>query len=178
MISSFKNIFFDRDGIVNEIIFRDGGAFSPLRLEEFKIRQEFVCFYRSIQRRGLDLFIVSNQPDIARGKLSEITLHAMTAVVESAFNFKEVLYCIHDDPDNCDCRKPKPGMIETMISRYNLKKEECLIVGDGWKDIAAGKNAGIKTAFLETRYNANTVVDSDFKIEKLEDLNAGQILGG
>ncbi|HUI28816.1 MAG TPA: HAD-IIIA family hydrolase [Candidatus Acidoferrales bacterium] len=173
-----KNIFFDRDGIVNETILRDGGAFSPLQLNEFKVKREFVDFFRSIEKKKLNLFIVSNQPDIARGKLSESTLRSMTAVLESMFTFKEILYCRHDDQDDCNCRKPKPGMIETLISKYCLKREECLIVGDSWKDVAAGKSAGIKTVFLVTSYNEKTVTDFDFEVESLEDMNTKQILGG
>ncbi len=173
-----RSIFFDRDGVVNEVVFRDGGAFSPLRFEEFRIRKEFVDFYDTISKRDLNLFVVSNQPDIARKRMSEADLESMTSAMEKLFRFKEILYCRHDDADNCDCRKPKPGLINTLVSKYSLKREECLIVGDSWKDMAAGQNAGIKTVFLEGGYNTGKVTDFDFKIMKLQELNSMQILGG
>lgn len=163
---------------MNEVVFRDGGAFSPLRLEEFRIRKEFIDFYSTISERGSNLFIVSNQPDIARKRMSEADLQAMTSVMERSFRFKEILYCRHDVADNCDCRKPQPGMINTLISKYSLWREECLIVGDSWKDVAAGRNAGIKTVFLEGDYNKGTSTDFDFRITKIQEINSKQILGG
>lgn len=173
-----RSIFFDRDGVVNEVVLRDGGAFSPLRFEEFKIRKEFIDFYDTISNRDLNLFIVSNQPDIARKRMSEADLRAMTSALERLFRFNEILYCRHDDADNCGCRKPKPGLINALISKYFLNKEECLIVGDSWKDMAAGRNAGIRTVFLESDYNKQKVTDSDFRIKKLRELDSVQILGG
>lgn len=173
-----KNIFLDRDGVVNEVVFRDGGAFSPLRLEEFRLRKEFIDFYSTISERELNLFIVSNQPDIARKRMSEADLQAMTSVMGQFFRFKEILYCRHDDADNCDCRKPRPGMINALISKYSISREDCLIVGDSWKDVAAGRNAGIKTVFLEGDYNKGTARDFDFRITKIQEINSKQILGG
>jgi phosphoglycolate phosphatase-like HAD superfamily hydrolase len=69
-------------------------------------------------------------------------------------------------------------MINTLISKYSLWREECLIVGDSWKDVAAGRNAGIKTVFLEGYYNKGTSTDFDFRITKIQEINSKQIFGG
>ena len=173
-----RNLFFDRDGIVNKLVSRDGGMYSPMTPDDFIIRDEFVRFYMTIHKKGFRLFVISNQPEIARGRLSVITLREMTDTMLRQFEFDEVTYCTHDDSDNCDCRKPKPGMIQKLISKYGLVRDECLIVGDSWKDMEAGRAAGIRTAFLESSYNKDSTVKCDFRIGKLEDLNKKEILGG
>ena len=165
-----KNIFFDRDGIINEVVRRDGIISSPRNINEFSLRKEFQQVYNKLKERNLNLFVISNQPDIARKLLTEEVLQEMTDEIKSRFLFKEILYCRHDNSDNCNCRKPKPGLIIDLIKKYNLKKEECILIGDSCKDIQAGKNAGIKTMLLITDYNIETDCEPDYKLSKLEEL--------
>ncbi len=63
------------------------------------------------------------------------------------------LVCYHDDADQCDCRKPKPGLICRAAHKYGLDLSRSWIVGDRWKDVAAGHAAGLKTIFVDYRYN-------------------------
>ena len=162
-----KNIFLDRDGIINEVVLRNSKAESPRTLSEFNIRQEFVDFYNKTADGNYNLFVVSNQPDIARNKMDIKELEMMTGQLKSSFNFKEISYCTHDDSDNCDCRKPKPGMIISILNKFKLEKQASVIVGDSSKDIAAGKNAGIKTILLQTGYNRGYSIKADYFINSL-----------
>lgn len=165
-----NNLFLDRDGIINEIIYRDSKVESPRSLAEFKIRTDFVKFYNSIVNNDLKLFVISNQPDISRRKMDIQELELMTADLRKKFNFKEISYCMHDDGDNCSCRKPKPGMIQSILLKYNLDKEESLLIGDSIKDINAGKNAGIKTVLLLTDYNKDKQIEADYHINNLHEI--------
>ena len=97
-------------------------------------------------------------------------LEKMTDKLNNSFNFEEISYCTHDDPDNCDCRKPKPGMITNLLNKYNLKKDESIIIGDSVKDVGAGKKAGIKTVILQTDYNTDKNINSDFKVRSLTEI--------
>ena len=165
-----KNIFLDRDGIINDVVLRDSKVESPRTVSEFKIRPEFINFYKEIDTGGFNLFVISNQPDIARNKMDIKELEIMTEQLNSNFSFKEISYCIHDDSDNCNCRKPKPGMIINLLDKYNLQKEESILVGDSSKDISAGKNAGIKTVVLQTDYNRDSDINSDFEVGSLTEI--------
>ena len=80
-------------------------------------------------------------------------------------DFEEIFVCMHDDDDNCKCRKPKPGMILDAISKYNLFHEECIMIGDSVKDLKAANAAGIDAFLLDTNYNKN--VDYSYKIQSL-----------
>ena len=55
----------------------------------------------------------------------------------------DIFMCIHDDVDNCKCRKPNPGMIFDAKSKWNIDLQKSFLIGDRWKDIQAGKNAGM-----------------------------------
>lgn len=165
-----RNLFFDRDGIINEVIFRDSRVESPRTFSEFKIRQEFIEFYNKIIKTGFNSFIISNQPDVQRNKMDIKELEMMTDQLNYSFNFKEISYCLHDDSDNCNCRKPKPGMITKLLEKYNLLKDESIFIGDSIKDVKAGLNAGIKTVLLRTNYNLNSDIHADYRINNLTEI--------
>ena len=167
-LNRYKNIFLDRDGVINSVVQRDEVISSPRSLKEFKLRDDFVMFANNLKEKELLFFVCTNQPDIRRNLLDLDELKKMHAVIESYIDLTEIVYCPHDDHDNCLCRKPLPGMINRMVTKYNLKREECLIIGDSYKDIAAGNNAHIDTCLLETIYNKN--VKCANRIHKLTDL--------
>jgi D-glycero-D-manno-heptose 1,7-bisphosphate phosphatase len=68
-------------------------------------------------------------------------------------NIKEIIYCPHTDSDQCDFRKPNPGMINKLIEKYKLNKKNCLMIGDTKKDQDAAKNAKISSVLIKTKYN-------------------------
>ncbi|MEW6702608.1 MAG: HAD-IIIA family hydrolase, partial [Bacteroidota bacterium] len=107
---------------------------------------------------------------IARKTMRHEELELMNDELKRVFKFEEIKYCIHDDFDNCTCRKPKPGMILNLIDKYNIEKNESILIGDSWKDIEAGKNAGIKTVLLSQNYNRGIKINPDYKVTSLMDL--------
>jgi D-glycero-D-manno-heptose 1,7-bisphosphate phosphatase len=165
-----KNIFLDRDGTINEIIFRGSKATSPRTINEFKYRDDFLQFYKRAKESELDLFIISNQPEISRGIIDRNFLEEIENIIRRDCIIRDVSYCLHDDSDKCSCRKPEPGMIINMLSKHSLLPEETLMVGDTWKDIVAGRSAGIKTALLKRQYNRDGKCRPDYEIENLMDL--------
>ena len=118
MLAKFDNIFLDRDGIINEVVIRDKVISSPRTIDEFVFKPDVIEFIRALQRLK-NIFVVSNQPDIARGKLKEKDLTLMTKLIKQKLNITEISYCMHDDRDNCNCRKPLPGLIINYIKNIN-----------------------------------------------------------
>jgi len=144
-----KTLFLDRDGIINEIVMRHGVISSPRNTAEFVIRADFIEFYKRLESTSLNVFVVSNQPDVKRGGIAEADLGEIVDVMKQRFKFTEIVHCIHDDSDDCKCRKPKPGMITGFLEKYDLCADEAIIIGDSYKDILAGKAAGIGTVYLQ-----------------------------
>jgi len=151
-IEDYKNIFFDRDGVINKVVIRQGLISSPRSLNEFELREDFTAFYHSLEKNKR-IFVVTNQPDINRRLLDQEELNKMHKIIMDSFNIMDLIYCPHDNEDNCLCRKPKPGMINDLIKKYDLDPKECLLIGDSGKDIGAAKNAKIDSLLLDTKYN-------------------------
>ena len=117
-------------------------------LRNFGCARIFLDFYSRLDLSRLKLFVVSNQPDIKRSLMDEESLARMTSEMQKRFAFTEIVYCEHDDSDACSCRKPKPGMLNYLIEKYDLARDRCLLIGDRDKDIGAAAAAGVKSVLL------------------------------
>jgi len=159
-------IFLDRDGVINRIIMRNGRPASPRTLEEFEWKSGVKDFVRQLNDHDLPVVVVTNQPDIARGKMTRSVLNAMTEMVYSAIPVDSILVCPHDDSNGCDCRKPKPGMLLDAAQIWNIDCERSFMIGDSWKDMQAGRSAGCMTILFDQPYNRE--VTCDFRVNNFQ----------
>src|SRR4051794_16646116 len=104
-------VFLDRDGVLNRAIERDGVTHPPATPEEFEFLPGVEAACRRLHEAGFVLVVVTNQPDVARGSQTGGGVEALNDLVRQALPVRDVLSCFHDGPDNCACRKPKPGML-------------------------------------------------------------------
>jgi len=146
-------VFLDRDGVINEVVFRDGKPESPRTLEEFRFVQGVAELLEKLRDSGYRLFVVSNQPDVARGLVPLSLLKQMTSLIMSSLPVERVLTCVHDDRDGCECRKPKPGMLLQVALSDGIDLSESFIIGDSWRDVQAARNAGCMSILLRKAYN-------------------------
>ena len=163
-----KAVFLDRDGVINHVVFHSevNKPSSPWKIEEFKIIEDISDPIEELKKMGFLLFIISNQPDIARGKIIPSTTDEINKIILSKFPIDEIVVCPHDDSDNCNCRKPKPGMIIDLSKKWNVNLEKSYLIGDSWKDIGAGKSAKIKSILIEKKYNRD--VDAEYRAADLK----------
>jgi D-glycero-D-manno-heptose 1,7-bisphosphate phosphatase len=161
-------VFLDRDGIINRAIVRDGKPYPPDRLEDLEILAGAVTSITRLAASGYILIGVTNQPDVARGTQSRENVELFNTTIQSRLPVSEIFVCYHDNADGCDCRKPKPGLIMQAAEKYEIDLSKSWMVGDRWKDIAAGKTTGLKTIFVDYHY-AETFQGSpaDFTIEDM-----------
>lgn len=155
-----KAIFLDRDGTVNKYV-------GFLRnIDDFELLPGVAEAIRKINESGFLAIVVTNQPVIARGEvtwdeLKEIHNKMETLLGKEGAYLDGIYFCPHH-PDkgfegeipelkvDCDCRKPKPGLLLKAAEDFNIDLENSWMVGDGKSDVLAGKNAGCKTAFIGT----------------------------
>ena len=154
-----RAVFLDRDGVLNRLVMRDGSPSSPRTIEEFEWEDGVVEAVERLKEYGFVNIVATNQPDIARGKMSEESLKAMTARVYSDIRIDEVRICPHDDADGCICRKPKPGMLLQAVKRWAINCSRSFMVGDSWKDMGAGRAAGCTTILLDRPHNQGVLCD-------------------
>jgi D-glycero-D-manno-heptose 1,7-bisphosphate phosphatase len=145
-------VFLDRDGVINRAVIRDGKPYPPARQEDVEILPGAVSSIQQLAKRGYVLIGITNQPDVARGTQSREVVESINAMILSRLPLREIFVCYHDNIDNCDCRKPKPGLILRATKKYGLDLSQSWMVGDRWKDIAAGQSAGLKTIFVDYHY--------------------------
>lgn len=147
-----KAVFLDRDGVLNEALVRDGKPFSPMTVAEVVVPPGVSEALVRLRRNGFRLIMVTNQPNIARGSQSRDAACAINRHLQEFLRLDAVEICEHDDADNCDCRKPKPGMLLRAASRDHIVLAASFLLGDRWRDIEAGRRAGCRTILIGNGY--------------------------
>jgi D-glycero-D-manno-heptose 1,7-bisphosphate phosphatase len=159
-----RAIFFDRDGVLNRVVMRGAVVSSPRSLSEFVLAEGAAEVVARRRGAGFLIFVVTNQPDVARGLLDPLELEAISASLRAELGVDEVLACPHEDRDDCECRKPRPGMLMELAARWGVELASSYMVGDTWRDMEAGRAAGCGTVLVRWPYNegvgAEIVVDT------------------
>jgi D-sedoheptulose 7-phosphate isomerase len=150
---TYRAVFLDRDGVINRAFVRDGKPFPPPTLQELEILPGVSEALHDLKSHGFKLLVVTNQPDVGRGKLSSQALDAMHQALRASLPLDDILVCCHTDKDNCDCRKPMPGMLLEAAKKHSVDLASSFMVGDRWRDIEAGYNAGCKTILIDYGYS-------------------------
>ena len=163
-----KAVFIDRDGVINKLVVIYGEKTSPKSLDQFEIFPYVAQATRRLRKDYL-VIVITNQPDVARGKMSEQELKKMNRKLFKLVEIDDLYICTHDDADNCQCRKPRPGMILEAASKWNINLEKSIIIGDSWRDMLAGKRAGIRTCYINHWSNSDGVIEYDFEAKDLSD---------
>jgi D-sedoheptulose 7-phosphate isomerase len=146
-------VFLDRDGVLNRAVFRDGKPSPPAGPEELEVLPLVGSALRDLKAHGFDLFVITNQPDVARGTHTRESVEDIHRALASALPIDDIFVCYHDDNDDCACRKPRPGLLLEAQRKHNSDLSRSFVVGDRWRDIDAGHNAGCKTILIDYGYN-------------------------
>jgi D-glycero-D-manno-heptose 1,7-bisphosphate phosphatase len=162
-----KAVFLDRDGVINEALVIDGKPYPPPSLGEFEIRPKVKEALEILSDAGYLNIIVTNQPDVRTGKQSREVVDSFHAKLKKELPIHDVFVCFHIDQDNCDCRKPKPGMLLEAARQWSVDMSLSHMVGDRWKDIEAGKSAGCTTYWLPGGYIELAPESPDFVVGSL-----------
>ncbi|MCS7152193.1 MAG: HAD family hydrolase [Endomicrobia bacterium] len=163
-IDKYPIIFLDRDGtiIVDKVYLNNP--------DEVEFIDGVIDGLKKLYDNGYKLVIVTNQSGVSRGKVSLDNLEKIHEKIKSILNahgvslFK-IFYCPHLPEDNCECRKPKIGMVKEIENIIN--KEKSFVIGDKDSDIGFGKNLGIKTILLlpnEKNNESGTTEKPDFVV--------------
>jgi D-glycero-D-manno-heptose 1,7-bisphosphate phosphatase len=162
MIAMSKTgVFLDRDGVLNRAIVRDGKPYPPRKPDEVEVLPGAAEACRRFSAAGYVLVLVTNQPDIARGVTPRDWVDRVNNHLQNALGLDLAMVCPHDESDRCKCRKPAPGMILEAASRMDIDLSRSFMVGDRWRDIEAGRNAGCRTIWIQSDYDERPGADAD-----------------
>lgn len=143
-----KAVFLDRDGTI--IIDKN----YLQKLEDIEYFPDTFSALSLMQKKGYDLFIITNQSGIGRSLFPESVVDQIhqkiqkDMVLEGLLPFKDILYCPHAPSDHCSCRKPHPEMIEKMVKKWQINRSLSYMIGDKLIDAECGKNAQINGVLL------------------------------
>lgn len=160
-----KAIFLDRDGTINiekNYLYRiEDLEFEEGSLEGLKILKEL----------GYLLIVITNQSGIGRGyytveEMKILNAHMGKITMSYGAPIEKFYYCPHVALENCECRKPNPGMIMKAADEFNVDLKKSYMVGDKLSDALAGERAGVEGIILETGHREIDGTDSKFKIFK------------
>jgi D-glycero-D-manno-heptose 1,7-bisphosphate phosphatase len=147
-----RAVFLDRDGVINRAIVRDGRPYPPQQIDDLEILPGVPEALTRLRDAGFRLVVVTNQPDVARGRQRRDVIDAMHASLAASLPVDEFRVCAHDDGDGCACRKPLPGLLVAAARDADLDLSGSFMVGDRWRDIEAGQHAGCRTIFIDLGY--------------------------
>jgi D-glycero-D-manno-heptose 1,7-bisphosphate phosphatase len=164
-----KAVFLDRDGVINKAPVIDGKPYPPRNLDELELIPGVDQAILQLRDRGYFCIVVTNQPDVARGRTSKETVESINQFLIQHLAIHEIISCYHDDHENCGCRKPKPGSLLKAALKYNINLNKSFMVGDRWRDVEAGQNAGCKTFFIDYQYNEKQPQNPTYKVTSLAD---------
>lgn len=162
-------VFFDRDGILTIPIKISGKGFAPSNLQEFELYEDSIESLQKTRDLGYLNIVVSNQPDIATGKLQIEVLKQMNKILYSKLALDLIVNCTHILQDKCECRKPNLGMVKFATEKFNIDLNNSWIIGDRDHDIEVGKRIGIRTIFIERGWVNENGSAADFKCNSLNE---------
>ena len=156
-----KLIILDRDGVINE----DSDNYIKSAKEWIPIPGSIEAI-AELTKAGYMIAIATNQSGLARGLFDTDSLaamhHKMIQLVEnSGGKIESLKFCPHHPDDHCDCRKPKPGMLNAILTEFNVQPKDSWFVGDTLKDIQAGSMAGSNTALVKTGKGMKTLATGE-----------------
>ena len=162
-----KAISLDRDGVINKTVIKEGLPFSPPSFVQLEILPGVKESISKLQKLNFVCLVVTNQPDVSRGKIEKKTVIKMNNYLKNEIKLDDIFVCYHDDHDNCKCRKPKPGLLLEASKKWDIDLNKSYMIGDRWKDIEAGKSAGCKIIFIDCNYKETKTKNPNFTIDSL-----------
>lgn len=123
----------------------------------------------ALRQKGYLLIVATNQPDVATGITKRSTAERINDTLMRSLPITNVETCFHVASDNCECRKPRPGMLKHAAQMYGLDLSQSYMVGDRWRDVSAGAMAGCKTILIGDGYGEQIPIEPDHRVKTLRE---------
>jgi len=170
-----RAVFLDRDGVINRAIVKDGKPFPPKSPSELEIFPGVSDALQLFKKADFLLIVVTNQPDVGRGKLKKEMVDAIHTELKSKLPLDDIYTCFHGQDGECNCRKPLPGLLLQAARENDIDIGKSYLIGDRWRDIDAGNTVGCSTVFIDRGYQEKQPDHFNYRVNSLTE--AGVIIG-
>ena len=155
-----KYLLLDRDGVINH----DSENFIKSPDEWLPLPQSLEAI-ALLNQNGFDVVVITNQSGLARGLFDEKTLNAIhekmyAETAKFSGKIEAIYFCPHQGSDNCECRKPKAGLLKKFASDYDADLSKIAFIGDSLRDIQAAQNAGAIPILVKTGNGVKTLQEN------------------
>lgn len=164
-----RAVFLDRDGVIDRAFVRDGKPYPPRCVEELDILPGVSKALARLRSAGFKLIVVTNQPDVARGTQTRAAVEEINATLRAKLPIDDFRVCYHGDDDKCECRKPKHGALLESAKKFGIDLGASFMIGDRWRDIEAGRNAGCTTVLIDYHYAEGKHIQPDIRVNTLSE---------
>jgi D-glycero-D-manno-heptose 1,7-bisphosphate phosphatase len=159
VIDASRLIVLDRDGVINE-----DSALYIRSLRDWRPIPGSIEAIGDLCRAGFSVVVASNQSGIGRGLLDEATLYKIHGALRDAVraaggDLMGIYYCPHVPDENCDCRKPKPGLLDQIAADFGGSLAGAMMVGDSLRDLQSGVARGLQPVLVRTGKGRQTERD-------------------
>jgi D-glycero-D-manno-heptose 1,7-bisphosphate phosphatase len=155
-----RYVLLDRDGVINH----DSDEFikSPEQWLPIEGSLEAIALFN---KHGYKVVVITNQSGLARGLLDAATLEKIHAkmqrmAAEKGGKIDAIYFCPHGPDDDCNCRKPKPGLLETFAADNNVNLSGIAFIGDSLRDLQAAQAAGASPILVKTGKGRKTLTEN------------------
>ena len=170
MKSNYKSkaIFLDRDGVINHLVYRDNGFYSPRCLKDFQLYSDVKKSIEFFKEKHFYVIIISNQPDISRGEMSIEELDQIDAFLNKNLDIDEIKYSFNSQVVNSGSKKPSPKMIFDAQKKWKINLSKSYFIGDSLVDIECAKNANVPFILIKRKHNQDLIYPNS--IESLNNI--------
>ena len=152
-------VFLDRDGTIAEEV----GYLNDV--SRFRMFPFAAAAIRRLNSAGLPVIAVTNQSGVGRGYFPESLVHTVHELMSQQLaaagaHLDAIYYCPHTSEDGCDCRKPKPGLLERAAREHSLDLRSSFVVGDRYRDMELGQSVGASGVLVRTGYGADELASA------------------
>lgn len=178
-----RALFLDRDGVLDELVYYEssGEWESPRAIEDIVRIDDVLEPLESLAAAGWLLFVVTNQPSYAKGKVSRASLEAVHEAIIAPLPITRAYVCFHhpeavldDWRVACDCRKPGTRFLREAAAEFDVDLQSSWMVGDQDSDLLCGRAAGCRVALIEHHGSAHKrgAIEPDVRVDSLRELAA------
>ena len=168
-----RAVFLDRDGVINRAVVRNGLPYPPSSVEDFELYDDVTVGCARLKAANFLLVVITNQPDVGRGKQNREAVEAMHIKMKSALPLLDCIeICYHAGKrygEPCDCRKPRPGLILRAAAELKIDLGASYVIGDRWRDIDCARAAGCRAIFIQRGYQESLREAPHFMVATFSD---------